>query len=83
MAYTLELTSDDIETICFVGYRYGWSAILESECEAGVNTLAEHEAWEIKEAFESDTEGGHSFFPMLDQNSELAAKLYSFMEAIV
>lgn len=80
--YKLELSAGDVKTIAFVGYRYGWSDSLGSLAE-GVNTLAEHEAWEIAEACESDTEGGHSYFPMLDPNSDLAGKLSTLLESIV
>lgn len=81
-AYTLALTSEDIDTIGFVGGRYAWSEALGSMGE-GDNPLAEHEAWALQEAFEADTEGGHSFFPMLSHESELAGKLFALMESIV
>ncbi len=80
--YTLHLTSEDISTIAFVGYRYGWAEALSSLGE-GENKLQEHEVWEINDAFQMDTEGGHSFFPMLDHSSELAGKLFMLMESIV
>ena len=80
--YTLELTQEDISTIAFVGYRYGWSESL-SDLGEGTNELAEHEAWELLSAFESDTEGGHSFFPMLSHDSELAGKLFELMGEVV
>lgn len=80
--YTLTLSEEDIEAITFVGYRYCWADALR-HLEVGDNHLAEHEAWEIKEAFETDTEGGHSPFPMLDPRSELAAKLVDFWNSIV
>lgn len=81
-AYTLALTSEDIDTIGFVGGRYAWSEALWSMAE-GDNPLAEHEAWALQEAFESDTEGGHSFFPMLSHQSDLAGKLFALMDEIV
>ena len=80
--YTLELSEQDVKTIGFVGYRYGWSDSL-SHLSAGINEIPEHEAWEINEACESDTEGGHSFFPMLDPRSDLAGKLSDFLQSIV
>jgi len=82
MAYTLSLTEEDITTIDFVGGRYGWSRALR-RMEVGENRIAEHEAWEICEAFEADTEGGHSPFPMLDPRSELAEKLNRFWVGVV
>lgn len=81
-AYSLTLTPEDVSTIAFVGHRYGWAEALSSLGE-GENELAEHEAWEIVSAFESDTEGGHSFFPMLNHESELAGKLFALMDEII
>lgn len=81
--YTLTLTPEDISDIHFVGGRYFWSEALSECCGEGRNELPEHVAWEILDAFERDTEGGHSFFPMLDLGSELARKLFAFMEAII
>lgn len=81
--YSLELTKEDIDTIYFVGYRYGWSDTLMIYCDEGLNIIPENEAWVIKEAFEEDTEGGHSPFPMLDHNSELCEKLVKFWDEIV
>lgn len=93
MAYTLTLTEEDWRTIEFVGGRYGWSkALLDHvRCAEGVeyrhlggdHQIPEHKAWEIVEAFEQDCEGGHSLFPMLDPDSDLAAKLVRFMEGVV
>ncbi len=80
--YTLTLTTEDVSTIAFVGGRYGWSEALSSLGE-GENEIPEHEAWEINESFQEDTVGGHSFFPMLDHHSDLAGKLFTFMEEIV
>ncbi len=89
--YTLTLDEQDRETISFVGHRYCWSEKLSrmsyfgDEKENGfvVFSFPENIAWEIKEAFENDTEGGHSFFPMLDHRSDLARKLFAFMDSIV
>ena len=89
--YTLTLDEQDLETISFVGNRYCWSerlsriAYFGEDLENGstLYTFPENVAWEIKADFEADTEGGHSFFPMLDHRSDLARKLFAFMEAIV
>jgi len=80
--YTLALTSADLKTIAFVGGRYFWSESLSS-LGLGWNKVPEHEAWEIVSHFTEDTEGGHSFFPMLSHTSSLAGKLFTFMEEIV
>lgn len=85
MGYSIELTQQDIDTIYFVGGRYCWSDSLQNKIdgEPGTLELEEHEAWGLNDDFESDTEGGHSLFPMLDPTSALASKLYHFMGEIV
>ena len=80
--YNITLTQEDVETISFVGHRYAWAEALSGLTE-GENIIPEHEAWEIMFAFESDTEGGHQFFPMLNLQSELAGKLFAFLDSIV
>ena len=80
--YTIELSEDDVRTIAFVGSRYAWSEALLA-LEVGRNELTEPEAWGIAEAFDSDAEGGHSMFPMLDLHSALAEKLAAFRNSIV
>lgn len=82
MGYRLSLTDADLRTIAFVGSRYAWSEALLA-LEAGQNELTESEAWCIAEAFDSDAEGGHSMFPMLDPRSALAEKLAAFRNSIV
>ena len=82
MTYQLVLSVQDLDTIAFVGDRYSWSAALRA-LDVGDNELSEPDAWRIKEAFESDMEGGHSPFPMLDEHSELHAKLLAFWDRIV
>jgi hypothetical protein len=87
--YNIDLTDDEAETIDFVGYRYEWSSALQNLLSFDEDgnvlpvRLTESEAWNLRDAFELDTEGGHSFFPMLDPSSELARKLHAFMERIV
>lgn len=80
--YVLHLTQEDVSAIHFVGHRYAWSESLSSYGE-GENNIPEHEAWALLEAFKEDTEGGHSFFPMLSHSSNLAGKLFRFMDEIV
>ncbi len=80
--YKLHLTQADIDTIAYIDYRYNWSKIL-SGYGPGTNEISEHIAWEIRDAFDSDTEGGHSIFPMLDPDSNLYDKLLKFYEEIV
>lgn len=79
--YTIELTGDDVEAIDFVGGRYGWTAHLPTE--AGRHRIAEHVAWEWREAVDADAEGGHDLFPMLDSRSALYDKLIALYNSIV
>jgi hypothetical protein len=51
--------------------------------EPGVNLISEPDAWEIREAIELDTEGGHSPLPMLDPRCELYEKIMDFINCIV
>ena len=81
--YTLTLTDAEYDDICFVGYRYSWSDTLARICGPGENHLTEAEAWEVREAIDEDREGGHSAFPMLDNESDLAEKLASLYHEIV
>jgi hypothetical protein len=55
------------------------------DCDEGTHiyTLTEPLAWDIQSAFEADTEGGHSMFPMLAPDSDLYAKLQAFVNSIV
>lgn len=81
-AHVLELTEADVRDIAFVGARYAWAEALLG-LEVGQNELAEPEAWRIKDAIESDMEGGHAAFPMLDPQSRLYEKLQRFWSSIV
>jgi hypothetical protein len=87
--YTLEISREESDSIDFVGHRYAWSAALQKllayddDGEPETISLSESEAWELASEFEADTEGGHSFFPMLDPESALSDKLHRFMESIV
>jgi hypothetical protein len=80
--YQLNLTEEDINTIAFVGDRYCWSEAM-STLDVGVNLITEPDAWEIQEAVELDTEGGHSPLPMLDPRSKLYEKITNFISQIV
>jgi hypothetical protein len=82
MSYTITLTEEETTTIAFVGGRYSWSEAL-GHFETGENELTEPDAWELAAAFDQDTEGGHSPFPMLDPTSDLYLKLQIFWDSIV
>lgn len=80
--YTLKLTEQDLDTIHFVSDRYCWSGELSKHAhEAGDLALTEEDLCNICEQFEADTEGGHSFFPMLDPGSLLFRKLADMFTA--
>lgn len=81
--YHLFLTAKDVQTIDWIAGRYCWSEILYKRCSEGDNEIPEYIAWELNEAFEEDTKGGHPYFPCLDHRSDLASKLFAFMEQIV
>ena len=75
--YRLDLTEDDINTIFFVSYRYSWSSnLIQVGISEGVNEFTESDAWYIKLGIDSDCEGGHDGYPMLDTSSDLCEKLH-------
>lgn len=80
--YTLNLSHDDLDTIGFVGDRYGWSKSI-GNLVVGDNHVSESDAWVIKDAIDSDMDGGHDAFPMLDSRSGLCDKLYKLYNEIV
>lgn len=83
--YTLEIDPEGAKAILFVGFRYAWADKLQAlglDTE-GIHTMRESVAWELAEAFESDTIGGHSPFPMLSPNSTLYENLSRLWESIV
>ena len=76
------MTTDDLDAIALVGDRYEWSLSLATLAE-GTNELSESEAWTISEAIESDMDGGHNAYPLLDPRSDLAEKLTELYQSIV
>jgi hypothetical protein len=83
MGYELNLSEDDMSAVCFSGGRYEWSRALLFYLTEGHNEVPEHVAWELAEAFKSDTEGGHSPFPLLSPDCKLYTKLSDFWDSIV
>lgn len=87
--YRLEITKEEARAVAFSGGRYSWSKALgdllrfEDDGTPAPLELREAEAWELRDAFEEDTEGGHSYFPLLDGRSDLARKLFAFLDSIV
>jgi len=82
--YQLDLTEDDLGTIGFVGNRYGWSnSLIKVGVSEGVNDLTYSEVWEVADGIESDCEGGHDGYPMLDTRSDLCWKLNNLYLSVV
>ena len=71
--------------IAFSGNRYQWSDTLESlgYASEGTHDIPEYHAWELKEAFETDMEGGHTMFPLLCHYSQGFEALARFWQSIV
>ncbi len=84
MKFPLLLTWQDWQTIMRVGRQYSWShAVIQCpQCKEGQSQIPEGAAHTLCREFETDTEGGHSAFPMLDHDSELYAKLMSFYSQV-
>ena len=78
----MTLTDEDVKTIAFVGGRYCWSDAL-SGLHDGLNAISESEAWEMCAAFDADSVGDHSPFPLLAWESPLYRKLYEFWDGVV
>jgi hypothetical protein len=84
-AYTLELTKEESDAIFWHGDRYGFTDLLckhlhlKTEDENGpwIAELEEHEAWELKEAWEADGE------TLACGSRDLIEKILLFMEKIV
>ena len=82
--YRLDLTKDDLNTIGFVGNRYGWSdSLIKVGVSEGVNELTYSEVWGIADGIELDCEGGHNGYPMLDPRSDLCEKIHNLYLSIV
>lgn len=83
--YTLTIDASGESAIQFIGSRYAWSNTLQ---ELGYDTMGEHtlsepEAWRLQEAIDSDMEGGHNAYPLLDPRSTLAKSLTDLYTSIV
>lgn len=79
--YRMEFSPDEMATIYFVGDRYGWSSSLlnwigETDDGGGeIAPLSNEAIADIKEGIESDMEGGHNAFPMLNTRSDVGRAL--------
>jgi hypothetical protein len=86
--YTLKLTRKETDSVDFVGHRYSWSNALQDflsyddDGEPETLEMSERDAWALKEAFNEDTYGGHSMFPMLGP-STLRDKLVEFYDSVI
>lgn len=78
----MPFTEDEITTLMWVGTRYGWSSstldvMTYNEDGSGDIALSSQNISNICEGIESDMEGGHDAFPLLDYRTgiNLADKL--------
>lgn len=78
---SLDITNQDLDTICWVGDRYCWSAVLGKHFfEEGTQELTVEDATEIVEEFKADMEGGHQAFPCLQKGSALHRKIIQIID---
>ncbi len=78
-AYRLHLTPSEIAAVEHVRGRYAWPDMLAAHVgEGGQVAFTEPEMWQWCDDVDSDTEGGHTPFPMA--SGGLATKLQSFYE---
>lgn len=80
--YTLYLSAPELEALQWIGNRYSWSdalLMLTSEEEDGTIMACgtESDWWEVREAVEMDTIGGHSPYPCA--SDALATKVEDFL----
>jgi len=80
----LSLSQSEMDTIYFVGNRYGWSLSLlpyieEGDDGLGYLELDQYAILDIREGIDSDMEGGHNAFPLLAQGT-LMDKLIDIYE---
>lgn len=73
----ITFSKEDIDTITWVGDSYSWASIMSKYVfEDGEEVVfSDSDVQVIAEEFDSDTEGGHNYFPLLNPASELAEKL--------
>ena len=78
-------TKEEINTISFVGNRYGWSSSLLDAMtynDDGSGQVSYRDYYEIQQGIESDMEGGHNAFPMLNTRSGTGSDLADKLVAI-
>ena len=71
-------TEEEIDTASFVGDRYGWSSSLLDAMtynDDGSGQVNYMNYYDIQQGIESDMEGGHSAFPMLNTRSGVGSDL--------
>jgi len=65
VAYRLQLTPSELRAIEFARGRYAWPDMLAAHVsESGAVAFTEPEMWQWADDVDSDTEGGHSPFPL-------------------
>jgi len=85
VAYSVTLDASEIAALEWIGDRYGFAQSLldvaQKTREATHIGMTEPEAWEWREAVDSDMEGGHSPFPCMAE--AFASKLWDLYASIV
>lgn len=81
-AYRINLTPDELRTVEFASGRYAWPDMLSAHVdENGSVGFTESEMWQWADDVDSDTQGGHSPFPLA--SPDFAEKLQNFYDSRV
>lgn len=85
--HEIPFTEEEIACLSWVGDRYGWSAstldaMTYNDDGSGQVELSESNIYSIYEGIESDMEGGHNAFPMLNTRSGAGSDLADKLVAI-
>lgn len=79
IAYRLQLTPSELRAVEFARGRYSWPDMLATHAtEGGLVAFTEPQMWQWADDVDSDTEGGHSPFPLAA--GALADKLQRFYD---
>ena len=79
VAYRLQLTPSELRAVEFARGRYAWPDMLAAHAsESGAVAFTEPEMWQWCDDVDSDTEGGHSPFPLA--SDAFAEKLQRFYD---
>lgn len=77
--YRLQLTPSELRAVEFARGRYAWPDMLSAHAtESGLVAFTEPQMWQWTDDVDSDTEGGHSPFPLA--SGAFAEKLQRFYD---